>query len=284
LAEFPHGRDEWLNYAELDERTRELIRRRSTQGRAFFAVVLIGIGVLLFLSNLGLLPVVNLWRFWPLIPVAVGIGKLVNDYDTPGRTSGLVLIGFGALFLLFNLDVIHIRSRDGSWPFSLLMIGVGVVALLNVLDPTRGRNGRVRRAFATRQTGPPSQPPAADRPPQPPPIHHDGTGDTVILGSLKRRVESLAYQGGSTLVMFGSLELDLRRAQLPPGTRSLLINVQTLFGATKIRVPESWRVHLNAVSILGSFEDKTIPPNTGADAPTLVIAGYAIFSSVEIED
>jgi len=69
-----------------------------------------------------------------------------------------------------------------------------------------------------------------------------------------------------------------------PRARSVIINVMTVFGETKLRVPENWRVIVSGSGILGNFEDKTIPPNTGPDAPTLIIAGFAIFGSVQIED
>ncbi len=67
-------------------------------------------------------------------------------------------------------------------------------------------------------------------------------------------------------------------------TRSVGVDVNALFGAVKIRIPETWRVNLNGSSILGVFEDKTVPPNTGPDAPVLVITGYSAFSAVEIEN
>ena len=41
---------------------------------------------------------------------------------------------------------------------------------------------------------------------------------------------------------------------------------------------------MSGAGILGNFEDKTIPPNTGQDTPTLIITGFSIFGAVEIED
>ena len=78
--------------------------------------------------------------------------------------------------------------------------------------------------------------------------------------------------------------MDLRPALIAPPATSAVLNVTAVFGAIKIRAPQNWRVHISGAGILGNFEDKTIPPNTGPDAPVLVITGVAVFSSVEIED
>ena len=104
------------------------------------------------------------------------------------------------------------------------------------------------------------------------------------MGSIKRKFDNQNFKGGSIWNLMGNVEVDLRRAQIGTPTRSAGIEVKSYFGAVKIRIPESWRLNLNGASILGVFEDKTIPPSTGLDAPAIVITGYSAFSSVEIEN
>jgi len=269
VSDQPGSQNDWIRYAHLSDEQRLLVRRRSNAARIVVSVILIGAGVLLFLSNLGILPVRHVWILWPALPIGIGVAHMVNARNSGSRVWGLFLILFGSLFLFLNLGWIHIRSHDGSWPFSLLLIGAGCAALFNAIAPTRSA-GVTPRAFA----GAPSR--AAS--------FENAVNDFVLFGGLKRKLETYNFQGGDLTTIFGNIEVDLRPALITPEDRSAVLNVTAVFGAAKIRVPQSWRVSVSGAGILGNFEDKTIPPNTGPDAPTLIITGLSLFSSVEIED
>ena len=65
--------------------------RERRQGHWFGAAVLIAVGVIGLLANFNLLPrdiLDQLWKLWPLIPLAIGIGILARrrQYDeTPAQ-------------------------------------------------------------------------------------------------------------------------------------------------------------------------------------------------------
>jgi predicted membrane protein len=265
-----HQNDWWTRRANLTDEQRFLLRRRANGYRVSFAVVLITIGVLLFLGNLGIFPIRDVWIFWPAFPIAAGIGKLMSGADSRSRVLGILLIVFGGFFLLDNLGWIRLRTHDDSWLIALILIGVGLAALTFRQSP---------RMFKGRHA-----PPFAWQRPQRRPNYEHMINDFVMFGALKRKLETFDFRGGELTTIFGNIEMDLRRALITPEIRSVVINVMTVFGATKLRVPQNWRVIVSGAGILGNFEDKTIPPNTGPDAPTLIIAGFSIFGSVEIED
>ncbi len=269
MSDQPGGQNNWIRYAHLTDEQRLMVRKRSNAARIVVSVILIGAGVLLFLSNLGILPIRNVWMLWPALPIGIGVAHMVTGKNSGSRVWGIFLILFGSLFLLLNLGWIHIRSHDGSWPLSLLLIGAGCAALFNVIGPSR--SARVTsRAFAAGPSRPLS--------------FENTVNDFVLFGGLKRKLETYNFQGGDLTAIFGNIEVDLRPALITPAARSAVLNVTAVFGAAKIRVPQSWRVSVSGAGILGNFEDKTIPPNTGPDAPTLIITGLSLFSSVEIED
>ncbi len=263
-------RDDWTRDANLTDEQRMLVRRRSHGSRIAFSVILIAAGVLLFLANLGLFPIENIWIFWPLFPIAAGIGRLLGGKDPRTQFVGVLLVLFGGLFVLSNLGWIHWRTTNGSWPIALILIGVGCAALFGVVESA----GRPRAApsgasfLGSRQAF----------------SYEKMINDYVVFGNLKRKLETDDFRGGDLTTIFGNIEIDLRRAFITPLARSAVINVTTVFGETKIRVPENWRVTVSGVSILGSFEDKTIPPNSGPDAPTLIVTGFSVFGSASIED
>ena len=271
MPEQQNDHEWWIDYANLDERTKAMLRqrkrRRSSPGsRLFFAIFLIAVGVLLFLDNIGLIPVRNIWDYWPLILVAAGLGRLLNCRHAAGRLVGFFLIAFGALILLITLHIVHIHSRDGTLPVALLLIAFGVALLVKMLEPGR-------------MTGHPFGLPA--------PVSGDTSSvlnEVAIFAGIKRKLETGNFQGGSIFSTFGGVEIDLRRSQITAPERTATLDVKAVCAGVKLRVPESWKVNVIGASIFGAYEDKTIPPNTGPNSPTLVITGHSVFASVEIEN
>lgn len=74
----------------------------------FLPIVLIGLGVLLLLSNMGIFPISGwavLWRFWPVALIALGIDVIFGRRTVGGAIAGGILIllllgvAIGAAFL-----------------------------------------------------------------------------------------------------------------------------------------------------------------------------------------
>jgi len=99
--------------------------RHKRRTRSFFwPIVLIFIGVLLLLSNLGIMDWGTwtlLWRFWPLILVAIGIDVLIGQRSTAGAVvSGFLILAFigaaaGVVFFADQLPFIASYSSDSPW-------------------------------------------------------------------------------------------------------------------------------------------------------------------------
>lgn len=235
--------------------------------RLFIAVFLIGAGTVLFLDNIGVLRVRNIWDFWPLILVAIGLSKFPNR-SASERVLGSVLIVFGGLFLLLSLHVFAIHAWDGSWPLSLLLIAFGCVALVKAIESNQASRPRV--GFPDQPTGPSA----------------NFLDECAILGSVKRRLDSSSFAGGRAQNFMGSIEVDLRYTQIASKEKTATIDVTCTFGSTKFRVPETWLVSIQAAAVLGNVEDKTIPARTmaGVEPATLIITGQSIFGSIEVEN
>jgi len=240
---------------------------RGPGARLFMAAFLIVAGTLLFLGNLGILPIQSVWSFWPLLIVGLGISKFVNAPSQTQRLLGILLAVFGILFTLINTGIIHIRAHDDSWPVSMLLIAFGMAMLIKVLDkrdPGQPLWSGFRRG------------PAGDA--------DNLLSDLSVMGSVKRRLDAADFRGGSALTILGNIELDLRHSRVVDPTQTIYLEVSAILGAAKIRVPENWRVRINGAGLMGNYEDKTVPATAGAEAPTLFVSGYAILATVEIED
>lgn len=243
------------------------MRRRGPNGpRIVFAVFLIAAGTLLFLGNLGLLPVHSLWDLVPIGMIVFGFLRLLQCPRPGGRIFGGLLFVFGILFLLVNLGVLQIHARDGSWPLSILFIVFGIALLIKVLEPRSDDRsfGRWSRSSMGENA--------------------NVLEEIAVFGSVKRKLDTSEFQGGEIRTFFGEVKADLRRSGIAASQQPLTIDATAIFGAIKIRVPDTWRININGMGVLGVYEDRTTPPNQIAGAPLVNITGFSMFGSVEIEN
>jgi len=92
-----------------------------------WGLVLILVGAVFLLDRLGFLDIHDMWQYWPLLLVFVGLTRMIAA-ESPGEfTGGLwtVFIG-GWLFAVFD-DRFDFTLRN-SWP--LLLIGGGLIMVI----------------------------------------------------------------------------------------------------------------------------------------------------------
>jgi predicted membrane protein len=252
---------------DIRDRTHASARARHRRPPApgvIIAILIIGLGVLLFLDNFGLFHIYNVWRFWSVALIAVGFSKMFGCRGAGGRVWAGIMIAAGVLFLLNSLRIFHVGWHL-IWPLAL--VGIGIIMLVNSL----ARKSIAERCVTT-SSGDAS------------------TGDTlrewVIFGGLKKRLDTPNFQGGEMIAVFGGIEVDLRRANIVNTTKEVVIDANATFGGIEVKVPETWRVITRGLGIFGGYEDKTIPPRAqdGVTAPTVVVTGYAIFGGVAVQN
>ncbi len=226
-----------------------------------FALILIAVGLLLFLDNIGVLQFREIWRFWPVALIALGVAKLFDCRGMGGRVWSAMWIFVGTAFLLDHLGLWHM-SWNIIWPLGL--IGFGLMMLVNALERHRVPEGLIARSSA-------------------------GTPEDNILrewatfSGIKRRMETPNFQGGEMVAVFGGIDIDLRRAAIAQGVKEVVIDANATFGGIELRVPETWLVVTRGVGIFGGYEDKTDPP-ASPDAPKVVIKGFAVFGGISVKN
>jgi len=113
---------------------------RRSGSSILWALLLIGVGVVLILQNQGVVP--KELRIWPLVVVWVGAWLLIERLLVGRLTGGLVwpfvLIAIGGVFVLRDLDVV--RKDLSIWP--VLLIAVGLALILSAV-PERKRRGPI---------------------------------------------------------------------------------------------------------------------------------------------
>jgi predicted membrane protein len=248
----------------------ETRRHHRRGGRFFVGGLIICIGVLFLLQNLGVLYVDQIWRYWPVILIVLGLSRLAMARSTGGRIwFGMVAI-LAVAFLLHNLGFIHGSAWNLTWP--ILLIGLGFSMLMRGI-------GRDRFWAPGLWHG--------ARPSNPAPeggINANTLDEWAIFGGSRRRIESQEFEGGEAVAVFGGIELDLRKAATKK--EEIVIEANAVFGGIDIRAPEQWSIVVRGSGIFGGYEDKTVDARSGENGkrPTLVITGYAVFGGVTVQN
>jgi hypothetical protein len=93
-----------------------------------FGLVMVLVGVLFLLDNLGWFGIGRIWRdYWPVILMVIGGGRLVDSERPHGRVWGGFLFLLGSVFLLSNLGILARDVWRYIWPFALIFWGISML-------------------------------------------------------------------------------------------------------------------------------------------------------------
>lgn len=213
--------------------------------RMFFGAVIVAVGTLFLLDNLGVLDAGELISdWWPLVLIAAGLLSLVNNrrhWVVP-----LILVGGGGVLLLRTTEVVD----DLSVIVPVLIIIVGLLFVF----------GRGLGVGPT-QTG-------------------DSVNSFNLFSGSELTSQSQSFEGGRIGVLFGGAELDLSNARL---AREAILDVFAVFGGVEVTVPHGWRVEIGGFPVFGGYENVTGREDLAPDAPKLRIDATVLFGGLEVK-
>ncbi len=217
--------------------------------------IIIALGVLYTLQNIGILYARDYTRYWPILLVLYGLSRIVQCDTVPQKVWGGFWAFIGTIWLLDKLDIVFFDIFD-LWPLILVALGLSLI-----WGTSRRRTAIVGGATV------------------------DDSSSTInafaLLGGYKRSSDAQDFRGGEATAIMGGCELDLRRASIKEG--EAVLNLVAIMGGVEISVPEDWRVVMQGVPILGGYEDKTRQPGPES-TKRLVVRGYAVMGGVEIKN
>jgi hypothetical protein len=106
------------------------VRRRRSRPSLFGPLILIAIGIVFLLNNMGILTGDiwgNILNLWPVLLIAIGLDSI---YRGNGVVGAAFMIGIGTVFLLANLGYLAIdvwRVIFRLWPLLLVAIGFDIL-------------------------------------------------------------------------------------------------------------------------------------------------------------
>lgn len=233
--------------------------KKSLDGKLVAAIIMIAAGALLMLNTFNIIDL-PLWHYilnWKTIIIGIGLVLLASQNH---KVTGYILIGLGLVFWVPSFLGTDIRFHQVFWPIILIAIGLVIIS-------RRGKHGGVGNRQIRNEDGS---------------ISTDYLNDIAIFGGGVLRVESQNFKGGTLTAIFGGRDLDLKTAKIT--SEGAIIDVFTLFGGTKLIVPDDWQVKSDALSLFGGFTDKRhIKPDEVKENKVLLLKGVVMFGGVEVK-
>lgn len=265
-----------MGYDENEDRPLKFHLRAALNGGPLSGGMILGMlliigGALLFIDNLGILPITLEDAFWPLVLLAVCGTALRRTRSVAIKVwcwTGMVA---GVLMLMQSFHLIR-QSAEIVWP--LMLIGTGVVMLIYRLrwsEFTNRFQAASRFNIGTNSKGASTT---------------SHLQEVALFSGIKRRVETQNFEGAELNSVFGGIEVDLRWAGISLPGRVVEIEANTAFGSVEIRIPETWRLNMQGHAVFGAYEDKTIPPRPepGVEPPMVIIRGGTVFGAVTVRN
>lgn len=208
------------------------------------------------------------WIFsWQMFLIVLGV--FIGVKHAFRNFSWFILIVVGSVFLLREYTP-ELEFTRYLWPVTIILIG-----FFMLIRPRRKHHDEWRKWKQMRRRGC---------------INYEGNESfnndkidiSAVFGSVKKNILSKSFKGGEVNAVFGGAEINMSQADIQ-GTIELEVN--QVFGGTRLIIPANWEIQSELSAILGSVEDKrrlnTTPAGDGSKV--LVLKGAAVFGGIEIQ-
>jgi predicted membrane protein len=277
---------------------------RHNNGKVIAGFILLVVGGLLLINQIGgyILP---WWLFrWPMILIAVGLYSAArHNFQKP---SSFILVVIGCIFLLGdifpNFDAWHML-----WPLIIIAAGITMILRRNqkwdrtftyrvgTKEKRKWQQGDWGQQYTWDKKVTPDDPNPSGAATNPNPgltdysninyskiksdFNEDYLDATSIFGSANKTILSKNFKGGEIVNIFGGAEIDFTQADIHG---RVVIDVTQIFGGIKLLVPPHWHVTSDTVSLFAGLDDKRRQKADLNNEKILIITGTSIFAGIEI--
>lgn len=241
------------------------MENKTTDSRLVLGILLIVLGGLLMAGTFGIID----WNFsyyifsWKTLLILIGIVLITNKQR---KVAGTILIALGVFFWIPYIFDVNVHLRQVFWPMVLIGIGVLIISRRGNVPFKHGWDKEKWKQNFGGHTD----------------YKDDYINDLSIFGGGHKSVQSENFKGGNLTSVFGGSEINMKNAKISPG--GCVLDVFTVFGGTTLIIPNDWKLQIDAVSILGGFNDKRRVASSEIDQnKVLVIKGVVMLGGIEVK-
>lgn len=219
-----------------------------------WGIILIIIGIILGLNALEITNIdVFFDGWWTLFIIVPSINGIIKDKDKVGNIFGL-FIGIAVLLICQN-----IIDFDLLWkliiPTALILVGLSLIFKSNTMGKIKKEINKITKSKTIDKSY------------------------CSTFSSMNIKLDDEEVDKYELNAIFGELIIDLTEIKIK---KDILITACSVFGNTKIIVPEDIEVKVLSTSILGDISDKR-KKLSSEKKKTIYIDATAIFGGVEIK-
>ncbi|RZK82183.1 MAG: hypothetical protein EOO92_02725 [Pedobacter sp.] len=248
----------------------------NSSSRICTGLVVLGIGLVFFLRNLGVF--IPHWIIsWPMLFVIIG---LLIGYKRNFQGGGwITMLLIGGFFLVGYITDYNLKK----YYFAMAFIALG---LWLIFKPKRiGKNKWQKRwdkkaaDFSNLNTAEETEEGYVNTDK----ADNDVLDSVNVFGGSHQTVYSKNFKGGDVIAIFGGCDLNLTQADF---VEIITLDVVAIFGGVKIIIPPGWEIKSEVTAIFGGMDDKRGigPLNTDGPRKILIIKGVALFGGVDIRN
>lgn len=237
--------------------------RSHRRGRVFGGFILVGIGVLFLMKEMGV--EIPHWIFtWKMLLIVLGL--FIGVKHAFRHVGWIVLVTIGSAFLIEDL---YPGIKISFIIIPALIIFAGLFMIFRPKRKCREHRYKKWHQYQDwkRNTATGSS--------------EDYIDSTSVFGSVKKNIISKDFKGGDVSAFFGSAEVNLSQADI---NGKVVLELSQAFGGTRLIVPPHWEIQSELVSVFGGIADKRpVHKEVHADASKiLVLKGTCFFGGIEI--
>lgn len=271
--------------------------KSNNDGGLIFGFIILGLGVLLLLRKIGFF--YPDWLLsWPMILIVIGL--VVSVKHQFKSFFGFIMLFLGVYFLLEREFYFDFGLENYLLPLGLIALGIYLITqkqkekriMENVQKQMRNKQFKSSPLDSSDSSSAEAQAGSDESKSNTSDgakknfqgisgiSYNDRVNIDAIFSGVNKRVLSKKFEGGKLTAAFGGIDLDLTQADFS-GTVYLQIDV--IFGGTKILVPPHWDVRVEITNIAAGVEDKRMYSQTEVDPEkVLVLRGTCFFGGLEI--
>jgi predicted membrane protein len=104
--------------------------------------------------------------------------------------------------------------------------------------------------------------------------------EVAVMGGVQRKNVTSDFRGGEATAVMGGIDIDLRDAVME--RPEAVLDISTVMGGIKIRVPETWTVVSRVNTIMGGFKDETRRPRE--EEHRLIVKGTLVMGGMKVSN